>query len=57
MLKGTAPACDRFREAGRMGSAEAVLIAGRRWSTDYKEPVLSALIYRALCIACDIPWQ
>lgn len=57
MLKGTAPARDRFREAGRAGSSEAVRIAGRRWSTDYKEPVLSALICRALCIACDIPWQ
>ena len=56
-FKGAAPARDRFREAGRAGSAEAVRIAGRRWSTDYKQPVLSALICRALCIACAIPWQ
>jgi CO/xanthine dehydrogenase FAD-binding subunit len=57
MLKGFPPSSDRFREAGRAGSAEAVRIAGRRWSTDYKEPVLAALIHRGLCNACEIPWQ
>jgi len=57
MLKGFPPASDRFREAGRAGSAEAVRIAGRRWSTDYKEPVLAALIHRGLCVACGISWQ
>lgn len=57
MLKGKVAQRDIFREAGRAGSAEAVRIAGRRWSTDYKEPVLAALIHRALCIACGIPWQ
>jgi CO/xanthine dehydrogenase FAD-binding subunit len=57
MLKGKPAQRDLFREAGRAGSAEAVRIAGRRWSTDYKEPVLAALIHRALCIACDVSWQ
>lgn len=57
MLRGLPPARDRFRQAGRAGSAEVVRIAGHRWSTDYKEPVLSALISRALCIACGITWR
>ncbi len=57
MLKGKPAHYDLFREAGRAGSAEAVRIAGRRWSTDYKEPVLATLIHRGLCIACGITWE
>lgn len=57
ILQNASPSFDLFREAGRAGSAQVVRIAGRRWSTEYKEPVLAALISRALCIACDIPWQ
>jgi CO/xanthine dehydrogenase FAD-binding subunit len=57
MLKGRLAQRDLFREAGRAGSTEAVRIAGRRWSTDYKEPVLAALISRALCNACGISWM
>lgn len=57
MLRGFPPSSNRFREAGRAGSAEAVRIAGQRWSTDYKEPVSAALISRALYNACGISWE
>ncbi len=57
IVKNSPPSQERFKEAGRAGSAEVIRTAGRRWSTDYKEPVLTALISRALCIACDIPWK
>ncbi|MBU1706309.1 xanthine dehydrogenase family protein subunit M [bacterium] len=57
IVRNSPPSPERFKEAGRAGSAEVVRTAGRRWSTDYKEPVLAALISRALCMAYDIPWK
>ena len=57
IVKNSPPSQELFKKAGRAGSAEVIRTAGRRWSTDYKEPVLAALISRALCIACDIPWK
>lgn len=40
-------------EAGKLAAAKMVEIAGQRWSTPYKEPVLSALVRRALLAAVE----
>ena len=57
IVKNSPPSQELFKKASRAGSAEVIRTAGRRWSTDYKEPVLASLISRALCIACEIPWK
>jgi len=40
-------------EAGKLAAAKMVEITGQRWSTPYKEPVLSALVRRALLAAVE----
>lgn len=39
---------DIIEKIAEMGTQEAILLAGRRWSTAYKEPVLRGLIKRSL---------
>ena len=48
MLVGEKPAAGLFAAAGRKVSEEMIKETGRRWSTEYKEPVLAVLVRRAL---------
>ena len=48
MLLGQKPAPALFAAAGQRVTAEMVKVTGRRWSTEYKEPVLAVLVRRAL---------
>jgi xanthine dehydrogenase iron-sulfur cluster and FAD-binding subunit A len=48
MLVGEKPAAGLFAAAGRKVSEEMIQETGRRWSTEYKEPVLAVLVRRAL---------
>jgi CO/xanthine dehydrogenase FAD-binding subunit len=47
-LEGFTPVPERLEEAGRAMAEEMVRLAGRRWSTPYKEPVVAALLRRAV---------
>jgi xanthine dehydrogenase iron-sulfur cluster and FAD-binding subunit A len=53
MLVGEKPGGKLFAAAGRTVSEEMIKATGRRWSTEYKEPVIAALVRRALerCVA------
>lgn len=51
-LIGMKPSASIFAEAGRTASEAMVGMTGRRWSTEYKEPVLAVLVRRALEICC-----
>lgn len=48
VLRGESATIDRITAAGEALAAEMVRISGRRWSTPYKEPVVAALLRRAL---------
>jgi len=48
MLVGRRPSHDLFEAAGKSVAASMIALTGRRWSTEYKEGVLSVLIRRAL---------
>ena len=48
LLSGKAPSTDVFAEAGRKVSEMMIAETGRRWSTEYKEPVIAVLVRRAL---------
>jgi carbon-monoxide dehydrogenase medium subunit/xanthine dehydrogenase FAD-binding subunit len=48
LLIGRSPSRTLFAEAGRVLSEVAIRETGRRWSTEYKEPVIAALVRRAL---------
>lgn len=48
MLLGEKPSAKLFAAAGERVAAEMVKETGRRWSTEYKEPVLAVLVRRAL---------
>ncbi len=52
VLIGMKPSPSLFVEAGRNVSETMVGMTGRRWSTEYKEPVLAVLVRRALEICC-----
>jgi xanthine dehydrogenase iron-sulfur cluster and FAD-binding subunit A len=53
MLVGEKPDSKLFAAAGQKVSEEMINATGRRWSTEYKEPVLAVLVRRALqeCLA------
>ena len=53
MLIGQRPSGQVFAAAGHKVSEEMIKAAGRRWSTEYKEPVTAVLVRRALeqCVA------
>jgi carbon-monoxide dehydrogenase medium subunit/xanthine dehydrogenase FAD-binding subunit len=51
LLSGQQAAPELFAAAGRRLAKEMIQITGRRWSTPYKEPVVSALLERALAMA------
>ena len=48
MLVGQKPAAKLFAAAGQKVSEEMIKATGRRWSTEYKEPVIAVLVRRAL---------
>lgn len=48
LLLGKKPSKELFVEAGEKISAAMILHTGRRWSTEYKEPVIAVLVRRAL---------
>jgi xanthine dehydrogenase iron-sulfur cluster and FAD-binding subunit A len=48
MLVGEKPSPKLFAAAGQKVSVEMIKETGRRWSTEYKEPVLAVLVRRAL---------
>jgi CO/xanthine dehydrogenase FAD-binding subunit len=55
VLIGNPPSDSLFAEAGRVVSGILIAETGRRWSTEYKEPVISALVRRTLeqCFAVN----
>ncbi|RPI00965.1 MAG: xanthine dehydrogenase family protein subunit M [Ignavibacteriae bacterium] len=48
LLIGQPPSKDLFAKAGEQVSEMLISFTGRRWSTEYKEPVIAALVRRAL---------
>lgn len=52
MLVGNMPSGELFRAAGNKVSEVMISHTGRRWSTEYKEPVLSVIVRRALEMCC-----
>ena len=48
MLVGEMPGEKLFAAAGQKVSEEMIKATGRRWSTEYKEPVIAVLVRRAL---------
>jgi carbon-monoxide dehydrogenase medium subunit/xanthine dehydrogenase FAD-binding subunit len=53
LLIGAKPSAALFAEAGKAVSEAMLAQTGRRWSTEYKEPVIAVLVRRALeqCVA------
>jgi carbon-monoxide dehydrogenase small subunit len=53
MLAGEKPGDKLFAAAGAKVAEEMIKATGRRWSTEYKEPVIGVLVRRALqqCVA------
>jgi CO/xanthine dehydrogenase FAD-binding subunit len=52
-ITGHIPSRDLFSEAARLAADLMIEQSGRRWSTPYKEPVLIALLSRAIEKACN----
>ncbi|MEO8167764.1 MAG: xanthine dehydrogenase family protein subunit M [bacterium] len=52
MLIGEKPSHELFRAAGNKVSEMMIVETGRRWSTEYKEPVIAVLVRRALEFCC-----
>ena len=48
MLAGERPSRKLFSAAGKKVSDDMIAHTGRRWSTEYKEPVIAVLVRRAL---------
>lgn len=55
LLVGSRPTPALLEAAGKSASAAMVAATGRRWSTEYKEPVLAVLVRRALEHCCLNP--
>jgi len=56
-LIGKAPSRLLFAEAGLLSSEKMIRRTGVRWSTEYKKPVLEALVERALLQAAGLPLE
>lgn len=54
LLIGKKPSEALFEEAGRAVSALMIERTGVRWSTEYKQPVVEEIVYRALCAAAGM---
>lgn len=57
LLIGKMPSRALFSEAGQLSSEEMIRRTGVRWSTAYKQPVLEALVERALLQAAGLPLE
>ena len=55
MLVGEKPAAALLTAVGQKVSEEMIAETGRRWSTEYKEPVLAVLVRRALEQCAAVP--
>lgn len=55
LIAGKTPSDELFTQAGLAVSEEMIARTGVRWSTEYKKPVIEALIRRALCRAAGLP--
>ena len=57
MLVGQKPEAKFFAAAGQKVSEEMIKATGRRWSTEYKEPVIAVMVRRALeqCAKGELP--
>ncbi len=56
MLVGQAPSVELCEAAGRLAVTEMTKITGKRWSSEFKEPALLALVTRALLQVFGLPW-
>jgi CO/xanthine dehydrogenase FAD-binding subunit len=56
LLIGQKPSKDTFQKAGKIVSDVMITLSGRRWSTEYKEPVIAVLVRRALeaCVSGEV---
>ena len=54
LLIGQAPTLSLFEACGKAVSDEMVAVTGVRWSTEYKDPALAAIVRRALCEAAGL---
>lgn len=54
LIVGKAPSAELFEQAGKSVSEEMIKRTGIRWSTEYKKPVVEALVCRALCRAAGL---
>jgi CO/xanthine dehydrogenase FAD-binding subunit len=52
-LLGQVPGRDLYRSAARAAADEMIRLAGRRWSSEFKEPALMAMTARALACVFD----
>ncbi len=55
-LLGKIPDQALCEEAGRRTVAEVARVAGKRWSSEFKEPALLAIVTRALMQVFGVPW-
>lgn len=56
MLVGQTPSVELCDTAGRLTVVEMTKITGKRWSSEFKEPALLALVTRALLQVFSLPW-
>jgi CO/xanthine dehydrogenase FAD-binding subunit len=60
-LLGQIPSPELCAEAGHVAVAEMTRLSGRRWSSEFKEPVLQAMVARALtqvfCLVQEPEWR
>jgi len=56
MLVGQPPSIELCEAAGRLAVTEMTKITGKRWSSEFKEPALLALVTRALLQVFGLPW-
>lgn len=56
MLVGQAPTVELCEAAGHLAVTEMTKITGKRWSSEFKEPALLALVTRALLQVFGLPW-
>jgi CO/xanthine dehydrogenase FAD-binding subunit len=52
ILIGEQPSLELFHAAGNVVSEMMIAETGRRWSTEFKEPVIAVLVRRALEVCC-----
>lgn len=56
-LLGQIPGQALCEEAGRRTVAEVARVTGKRWSSEFKEPALLAMVTRALMQVFGLPWD